>query len=322
MFRPVLLISFLISAIIFGQQNSSKASKKTLKLQTEIYNLIKKKALYSDSLDWKKIDAELTKLPLTENDSVSQKILFDYYLDQLKAAGDNHSFFITKSIMEERGQQPLIVKPEGKYLGNGIAMIKVPACSNYDNQKDLVFAETIRSEIKRLDSENTVTGWIVDLRNNMGGNMWPMVAGLNALTEDGIVGYFVAPNYKSPWLTRNGRMVGSKAKISDYKIKNPNLKIAVLINEYTASSGEMTALSLIGLPNVKTFGKDSMGYITANGTFTLSNGANFNLATSTSADRTGKVYTDKIRPDVYVENLKTTPEDEVIEEAEKWLMIK
>lgn len=65
-----------------------------------------------------------------------------------------------------------------------------------------------------------------------------------------------------------------------------------------------------------------MGYITANGTFTLSNGANFNLATSTSADRTGKVYTDKIRPDVYVENLKTTPEDEVIEEAEKWLMIK
>lgn len=287
MFRPLFLFSFLISAIIFGQQNSSKASKKTLKLKTEIYDLIRKKALYSDSLDWKKMDAELTKLPLTENDSVSQKILFNYFLEQLKAAGDKHSFFVTKSIMEEKSQQPLILKPEGKYLGDGIALIKVPACSNYDKQKDIAFAEIIRSEIKRLDSENTITGWVVDLRNNMGGNMWPMVAGLNALTEDGIVGYFVAPNYKSPWLTINGRIVGSKDKISDYKIKNRHLKIAVLINDFTASSGEMTALSLIGLPNVKTFGKDSMGYITANGTFRLTNGANFNLASSTSADRTG-----------------------------------
>jgi hypothetical protein len=37
-------------------------------------------------------------------------------------------------------------------------------------------------------------GWIVDLRGNSGGDMWPMVAGLGPIIGDGVLGAFVAPD--------------------------------------------------------------------------------------------------------------------------------
>jgi hypothetical protein len=36
-------------------------------------------------------------------------------------------------------------------------------------------------------------GWIVDLRDNVGGNMWPMLAVAAALLDDGSLGFFVVP---------------------------------------------------------------------------------------------------------------------------------
>ncbi len=39
-----------------------------------------------------------------------------------------------------------------------------------------------------------VCGWIVDLRDNPGGNMWPMVAGLGPILGEGVLGFFVDPD--------------------------------------------------------------------------------------------------------------------------------
>lgn len=276
MIKPLLLFSLLASMTLNAQKADSKPSKKTLKLQAEISNLIKKKALYSDSLDWQQMKIDESQLALTADATESEKILFDFYTGKLKAVGDKHSFFVTKDYMAKRAEKAPSQFPEGRYLGDGIACLKIPHCSNYDKQKDIDYAEKVRSDIYKLDSENTITGWIVDLRHNTGGNMWPMVAGLNALTEDGTAGYFIFNgSFKDPWIINNGHIPQINAPISDYKIKNKNVKIALLIDDYTASSGEMTAISFIGLPNVKTFGKNSAGYVTSNNTIDLSNGAKF-----------------------------------------------
>lgn len=93
----------------------------------------------------------------------------------------------------------------------------------------------------------------------------------------------------------------------------------MLIDSLTASGGEMTAISFLGIPNVKTFGHSSAGYTTSNGTFPLSNGSHLYLATSHAADRTGKVYRENIFPDVTVEDNSNTKDDEVVEEAKKWI---
>ena len=61
--------------------------------------------------------------------------------------------------------------------------------------------------------------------------------------------------------------------------------IAVLISDKTASSGEMTAISLLARENSKTFGNKTAGYTTANAMYKLSNGATLLLAVSYSMDK-------------------------------------
>lgn len=197
--------------------------------------------------------------------------------------------------------------------------MKVPRCLTFSEEKDVAFADYIRSIIEKIDTENTVTGWIVDLRHNTGGSMWPMLAGLNALISDGVSGYFVQGKSKTAWQNNNGKITGINQSVSTYKIKGNNVKIAILIDAQTGSSGEMTAISFLGLPNVKSFGQKSAGYTTANQTFNLSDKSQLLLATTYVTDRTGKSHKDVIIPDVTVEDLANTKDDNVIKTAEKWL---
>jgi C-terminal processing protease CtpA/Prc len=322
MIRYYFFILFFGSLAMYGQSTTTQASKQSLKLQAEILKIIKKNALYKDSLNWQKIEEESKMLQLSNNDSISEKLLFDFFKSKLREAGDKHSFFISKKAMTARSQKPVDVHPEAKYLGDNVGSIKVPRCLSFDAEKDIAFANTIRTQIKEIDSTNTITGWVVDLRNNTGGNMWPMLAGLNALMDDGTVGYFVFPttNKKDPWKVENGKSGGKKRKINDYKIENRQVKIAVLIDGLTGSSGETTAISFLGLPNVKTFGQPSAGYTTSNQMFILSNEAHLYLAVGIASDRTGKVYPEKINPDVLITDNTNTTEDEVVEEAKKWII--
>lgn len=322
--KHFIIFLFFSSLISYGQNTNKQASKQTMSLKKEIIKIIKKNSLYTDSLNWKQIKEENNTLQLSDNDSISQAMLFDFFTLKLREAGDKHSFFISGKSIAKRSEQPIDMKPEGRYAGDGIGIIKVPHCLNFDVTKDIEFANTIRAEIEKTDKENNISGWIVDLRHNTGGNMWPMLAGLNALTDDGTTGYFVSPDLKrkTPWITQNGVLntFREKAIINDYKIKNKQVKIAVLIDSLTASSGEMTTISFIGLPNVKTFGYISAGYTTANNTINLSNGSQLYLASSFVSDRTGKLYPDNIVPDVLINNNSGQSDDDVMDRAKKWLL--
>ena len=50
------------------------------------------------------------------------------------------------------------------------------------------FADVLQGEIERVDVEG-VCGWVVDLRKNYGGNMWPMLAGVGPVLGEGIAGF-------------------------------------------------------------------------------------------------------------------------------------
>lgn len=306
--------------VMYGQKDKNFPSAEVIKLKKEIFKIIKKNSMFTNSIDWNEVNRDYEALNFTGNDSTDTKILFEFFTQNLRKAGDKHSFFISKKSISKIIETPVVLNPQADYLGEGIAWIKVPQCLTFDAVKDKAFANMIRSEIKRIDSGQKVLGWIVDLRHNTGGNMWPMLAGLNALIEDGTVGYFVDPNSKKkqPWISQNEKL--NSSTVSNYKIKNKKVKIAVLIDSMTGSSGEMTAISFIGLPNVKTFGQPSAGYTTANQNYFLSNGSQLLLAVQFVSDRTGKPYKDMIIPDVPVNDLSNTKSDGVISTAKKWLL--
>ena len=323
--KPVLLLLLflLLSSIIHAQGGDYKISKSNKKFIKEVSKIIKEKSLFSDTLNWNQIAEETQSLSLGKNDSSDHKVIADYFIKKLRNVRDKHSFYLTQTnINSYTRKNPIIQEPESKYLGNGIGLVKVPECLTFNNTKDKDFANTIRYQIKKIDTENEIVGWVIDLRNNGGGNMWPMIAGLNSLMVDGTFGYLIGTtNIKEKeWKTENGKINYSTELIDTYKVKKINNKIAVLIDSKTASSGEMTAIAFIGLTNVKLFGQPSAGYTTANSTFYFSDGSQLYLATNFVADRKHRVYPDKIVPDVVVNTQSRIGIDETLEYAKKWIL--
>ena len=85
--------------------------------------------------------------------------------------------------------------PTGYIIQDRIAYINLPGFVASDNEEIKAFASTIDGIILDLGKQRPC-GWIVDLRSNTGGNMWPMLAGIGPVLGEGKVGGFIFPNGK------------------------------------------------------------------------------------------------------------------------------
>lgn len=92
------------------------------------------------------------------------------------------------------------------------------------------------------------------------------------------------------------------------------------MDSQTGSSGEFTALSIIGLPNVRSFGTKSAGYTTGNADYKLPDGAMLFIAQGVGKDRAGKKYPHGIAPDEEIKAPPTETTDPTLDAAKAWLM--
>lgn len=162
--------------------------------------------------------------------------------------------------------------------------------------------------------------------------MWPMIAGLGPLLgESDNLGQFFATSGHSVWAYRDGvasevEDTGEQAAYpridgTPYKMKN-SPAVAVLIDNWTGSSGESVAIALRGRPRTRFFGEHTQGVSTENEVFKLSDGATMWLTIGVGADRTGKQYLNGLDPDEVVKgsDQPVSPEsDPVVMRAVKWL---
>jgi carboxyl-terminal processing protease len=200
---------------------------------------------------------------LTFQEAASAQSLSDTY-PALRAAltrlGDNHSFFVIPSTS-------LAVNPAP-------AVRNIPMASRLDARTGYVFipffsgtnptgrVDSTQAMIREVDMASAVSpcGWIVDLRNNGGGNMYPMVAGVGPILGDGVAGHFDGPDgSRSDWYYRSGAAgIDNRALVtasSPYQLRRPGAPVAVLYDGGTASSGEATAISFRGLANTRSLAR-------------------------------------------------------------------
>jgi carboxyl-terminal processing protease len=180
------------------------------------------------------------------------------------------------------------------------------------------FARQIQEAIAAADRDDLI-GWIVDLRSNGGGNMWPMIAGVGPLLGDGPLGYFINPvGVETPWEYRDGSSFSGGFAVTTvtppYRLRRPQPRVAVLSNIGIASSGEATLIAFRLRPNTRSFGEATCGLSTANATYPLSDGASLTLTTSVMADRARNRFGDRITPDEVL-----TDQAQAIQRAITWL---
>jgi len=226
--------------------------------------------------------------------------------------------------------------PEGHIVtvqGRNFGFVVLPRCSAKDNDGLLLYAADVRRILADLSAQNP-KGWVVDLRGNTGGNMWPMLAGIGPILGDGSVGSFVANDGNVSWFYQDGktgtRNPAGLETVSLTLQEEPVLEtpsaapVAVLVDSSTASSAEAITIAFHGRPASRSFGSRTAGKSTAVQPFKLDDGAELYLTTAIDADRSGKPYPDGFAPDQVVSftggSIPQESNDQVLLAAQTWLV--
>ena len=241
--------------------------------------------------------------------------------DALERLRDGHSFFRppVESAPPAEGEDPTAS------LFGDVGYVDVPAFSGGGSDADDL-ARVYHDVIEGVDTLGASCRWVVDLRGNTGGNMWPMLAGVGPILGEGTVGFFVDPDsVVQAWAYDDGMAKIDEQVVASaspgYRLQEALPHVAVLTDSLTASSGEAVAVAFRGRDDARSFGGATWGVSTANAPFPLSDGAVIFLTVTTMADRSGEIYGGRLPPDEPLAGEKTGDRstDAVLDAALGWL---
>lgn len=325
----VLLIALLSNtdAVVAQEVPSADA-------QARMLDLLQDKSLYRDRVDWPKVRADLA----AASAPAEVRRLLD---DVIKQSSGGHGRWISARQLQRAAplaqatQAAMVAAPiqrDGATTGptDRLGWITVgaymddrtqPQKAQYQSRKQAAVA--LQTRIRNQD-DGRRCGWVVDLRGNGGGNMWPMLLGVGPLLADTLgsdpVGMFISGGQRTHWAYREGvAWLNGKAVIGSrdtgYTLRQPGAPVAVLFGARTGSSGEAMVLAFRGRNASRSFGQPSAGYATANVSPKLPDGTVLLLTESLMADRNGNGDGGKLVPDVVV-----APGEDAAAAAKAWLL--
>lgn len=313
--------AFLLLSVLSGFAHAQTMSEAARDYLNEVLDVMQENSVRQNFIDWEAFRADAVP---KAGDAQTPRELYPLIWELMTELGDNHSYFIEADLGPRRkgrtGDRDIVHQPapERYITSEDIGVAVLPGhIGKGDLGGSRDYAVVVQTHIREL-YERGACGFIVDLRENYGGNMWPMLAGLAPLFDDGPVGAFVSPDgERSVWAFKNGQITlagQSLHKVArTYKLPKA-LPVAVLTSRRTISSGEAVTISFIGRPNTRSFGKPTYGLPTANRSFALSDGARLVLTTAYEEDRNGQRYDGPIMPD------KRSGDTDVMGDATTWLL--
>jgi carboxyl-terminal processing protease len=250
----------------------------------------------------------------------------------LTALNEPHSFLIEpsavpaqNSVQEQKKQDtgPKLAAPEWKLEDGRFGVLTLPELNtlgDLERKKAIAYESAVQDGLTTMDKKS-ICGWIVDLRQNSGGNMWPMLWGLDPLLGPSPFAAFLAMDgRKENWVRAKGHIFPTSENLPEtpasFQLKHSVAPVAVLLGPNTASSGEMVAIAFIGRKDVRHFGNPTAGLTSGNTVHPLSDGAYLLLTGTGVVDRFGREYSGPIIPDEQTEDEKT------MSVAKNWLKTK
>ncbi len=282
--------------------------------QAQLLDMLEKESLYRDRVDWPVIRA---RLKAAQADPAKAREVLQ---EATGRSSGGHGLWISATQLHGTAQRlersngaagpasgPIrpveALDPRiGRVEIGGYAVMQGPAAHQQMKERAQRWQAIIRDQ-----DTGSRCGWIVDLRGNTGGNMWPMLLGAAPLlrTTPGAiedVGSFATAEGPSRWqLTPSSVRLGKRVRVDlgapGYQLKHPGAPVAVLIGPRSASSGEASVLAFRGRPQTRSFGQPTAGLSTANEMRPLVDGSALLLTTSVMQDRRGGGDGLKIEPD-------------------------
>lgn len=327
------LVTPICSYPLVGQPQIKQAA-----ILQDIIAYAKVHSVRSDSVDWtvieKKTDSIHTAEGVIQATQYMLKSLNDFHgkiwYEGTPYVGMQKDYVQTTMVLDSAmlaDYRRTAITIEGKVIGNLVGYIRIPGLVFGEN--DSLHAHMINNIIVDLSKQYKLKGWIVDLRLNGGGTMYPMLSGLNAFLGTMPFGSFIDPakNYKEEWRIRNGEVHIGDYYSTEYELKKridlSGMPMAVLISAATTSSGEVVAIAFKHRPRTLFIGEDTAGFTTTVSWQEMGQGFVLQLTESWYADRIDIIYYgSSVRPDRYISggnDFKNLDLDRAVIDAMKWL---
>ena len=308
----IVLLIIICNTSAYGQHYTRKDS---ITIFTDsVFNIVQEKNLYREKIDWLTYRKKFLAKALTSESFEASLPLFNTIWKEL---GDNHTGFSYKgntitNAKSYTGQEfsPALLERyqqgnfefECKVLNNQYGYIFMPPINLPSGKNMESMAQSMYNTILKTAHENEIKGWIIDLRLNIGGNSWPMIASLYELLGDGpVVGWQIEGKIKKMVLD-NGTITDKE----DYLIVDrtnkkdlSKIKVALITSVITGSSGEIVAIAFKGRENTIFIGEPTAGYTTTNNTYEMPFGVYFNNSEGYDVDRNGNIYP-VVTPDIHI----------------------
>jgi len=270
-------------------------------------------SLWRDTVTWTRVEPEVRAIAAGAETPIEAYPAIRYLL---AALGDHHSFHMRPSGARQfqtgGAQNP---RPTIQMLPQGVGYVSVPAYSGADRSAMNAYAKAMHDSITAILPQAGCR-WVIDLRTNTGGNMWPMLGGLRPFLGEAGLGSFVTARGSAPlWHARDA----VDLPLSPGLAALDSAHVAMLTGPRTASSGEAVTISFRGRPRTRSFGLATAGLSTANQGYTLPDSSMIFLTVSVEADRTGRRYGEKIEPDEMIPATTPGTEDAQLARAVAWL---
>ncbi|MFI5612273.1 S41 family peptidase [Amycolatopsis sp. NPDC051903] len=311
------LAGFVVLVLVLGLVTAASAPSPD-PARDYLFNalgLLRAHSIDRDSVDWPAVEAEALRRAAGVTAPAGT---YSAIRGAIFALGNRHTMLRDPALAAPPPPQTIEV-PSARTIGD-VAVLTVPMFAQ-DPAGERRYVAAGEAAVRSADASRPC-GWIVDLRDNGGGDMFPMLTVVAPLLDEGDLGFFRGPNGSNTWSLRAGRVlldgVPEAAEANPLRLTRPRPPVAVLTSARTASSGEATLVAFRGLTRAATFGQPTAGFATGNEVFHLSDGAELLVTSVSDVDRTGRVYGNHpIRPEHPLPATATT--DEVIAAASAWL---
>lgn len=307
-------------------------SAEAARYMRQALGLIDEHAVTRADLDWAAFSGAVMAHARGAVTMADAHLAVQYALSRL---GDGHSYFMSPRQMQNLGRGPVgnarsgrrPRAPHAQLLSGAVGYVRLPGFAGGEHMDRVVFAEGLQALIGDLESAGACR-WILDLRDNQGGNLWPMLAGLGPLLGDGDAGASLRPDgeRRRIWYQDGkvglGDYVQLRVRGEPYRLRFAGAPVAVLLDDETASAAEIVAAAFAARAQTRSFGAATRGATAATRTFPLMDGAALMLAVASTVDRHGRVLTGPIEPDEVVADTSRTQSLErqpAVAAARRWL---
>lgn len=275
--------------------------------------LVRARSLWRDTVTWSVVERDVRAMAAGAE---TAEDIYPAIRLLLARLGDHHSFLMkpsaTRQFQSGGAENP---RPVVRVLPDAVGYVSVPAYSGAEQTAMLAYAKGMQDSLAAA-LPSAACRWVVDLRGNGGGNMWPMLGGLRPFLGEVGLGSFVSGAESAPLWRASAVNVPPTPALAALD----SAYVAVLTGPHTASSGEAVTISFRGRPRTRSFGLATAGLSTANTGLTLPDSSMIFLTVSVETDRTGRRYGEKIDPDEIIPGAPSGDQsDQQLARAVAWL---